>query len=144
MAVNWHPAPIGVLDIASASATVLVLDDEPSARGALVRVLQLRGYEVIETDSAQDALSVLKESAVDAAILDVKLPGEGTGLDVLKSLRQHLELERIPVLVWTGALLSDKEEWSVTRHGAHLFQKPEGMRNLANFLDQLLDRDKPH
>ena len=143
MGVNWHPAPIGVLDIALASPTVLIMDDEPSARGALVRVLQLRGYEVIETDSLRAALSVLKDSAVDAAILDVRLSGEGSGLEVLKSLRQHLELEKIPVLVWTGALLSDAEEWSVARHRAHLFQKPEGMRSLANFLDQLLDRDNP-
>ncbi len=119
------------------------MDDEPSARGALVRVLQLRGYEVVETDTTQDALAVLEESAIDAAILDVRLPGGDSGLDVLKPLRQHLELKKIPVLVWTGALLSDEEEWSVTRHGAHLFQKPEGMRSLTNFLDQLLDRDNP-
>ena len=143
MAVNWHPAPDGVLDIARICPTVLVMDDEPSARGALVRVLQLRGYEVVETDTTQDALAVLEESAVDAAILDVRLPGGGSGLDVLKSLRQQLELTKIPVLVWTGALLSDDEEWSAARYGAHLFQKPEGMRSLANFLDQLLDRDTP-
>lgn len=143
MAVNWHPAPGGVLDIASTCPTVLIMDDEPSARGALVRVLQLRGYEVVETDTTQDALTVLEESAIDAAILDVRLPGGDSGLDVLKPLRQHLELKKIPVLVWTGALLSDEEEWSVARHRAHLFQKPEGMCSLANFLDQLLDRDKP-
>ena len=144
MPVNWHPAPDGVLGIPRAGPTVLIMDDEPSARGALVRVLQLRGYEVVETDTTQDALAVLEESAIDAAILDVRLPGGDSGLDVLKPLRQHLELKKIPVLVWTGALLSDEEEWSVTRHGAHLFQKPEGMRSLANFLDQLLDRDKPY
>ena len=66
------------------------------------------------------------------------------GLEVLSPLRTHLELTKVPVLVWTGALLSDDEEWAVTRHGAHLFQKPEGMRSLVNFLDQLLGRDRPH
>ncbi|HAK53947.1 MAG TPA: hypothetical protein DCP38_00490 [Acidobacteria bacterium] len=121
---------------------VLIMDDEPAARGALVRVLQLRGYEVVETDTVVDAVSVLGESAVDAAVLDVRIPS-GSGLDVLTPLRQHLELKKIPVLVWTGSMLSEDEEWAVTRHGAHLFQKPE-IRALVNFLDQLLDRDTPN
>ncbi len=121
---------------------MLIMDDEPAARGALVRVLQLRGYEVVETDTVVDAVSVLGESAVDAAVLDVRIPS-GSGLDVLTPLRQHLELKKIPVLVWTGSMLSEDEEWAVTRHGAHLFQKPE-IRALVNFLDQLLDRDTPN
>ena len=142
MAVNWHPAPSDTLDARASGPTVLILDDEPSARGALVRMLQLRGYEVVETGTVEDAIGVLEESAIDAAVLDVRIPG-GSGLDVLKPLRHHLELKKIPVLVWTGSLLSEDEEWAITRHGAHLFQKPEGLRTLVNFLDQLLDRDKP-
>ena len=142
MAVNWHPAPSAAADAEGSSPTVLIMDDEPSVRGALVRMLQVRGYEVVETDTIDDAVGLLDESAVAAAVLDVRLPS-GSGLDVLRPLRAHLELKKIPVLVWTGSLLSEDEERVVARHGAHLFHKPEGVITLVNFIDQLLDRDNP-
>ena len=83
------------------------MDDESSVRGALVRALRVRGYEVVETDTIDDAVGVLDESAVDAAVLDVRIP-KGSGLDMLRPLREHLELMKIPVLVWTGSLLSQE------------------------------------
>ena len=142
MAVNWHRSPSAAVDVERSGPTVLIMDDDPSVRSVLVRTLQGRGYEVVETDTTDDAVSVLDESAIAAAVLDVRLPG-GVGLDVLRPLREHLELRKIPILVWTGALLSEDEERAVARHDALLLQKPEGFRTLVNFLDQLLDRDRP-
>ncbi len=110
----------------------------PRSRGRL----QVRGYKVIETATIDDAVGAVKKSAVDAAVLDVRTPS-GSGLDVLRPLREYFESMKIPVLVWTGSPLSEDETRAVTRHGAHLFQKPEGLWTLVNFLDQLLDQEKP-
>ena len=110
----------------------------PRSRGRL----QVRGNKVIETATIDDAVGAVKKSAVDAAVLDVRTPS-GSGLDVLRPLREYFESMKIPVLVWTGSPLSEDETRAVTRHGAHLFQKPEGLWTLVNFLDQLLDQEKP-
>ena len=142
MPVTWHPAPNAVGDVERSGRTVLIMDDESSVRSALVRALQVRGYEVVETETIDEAVSALDESAIDAAVLDVRLPN-GSGLDVLRPLRERLESRNVPVLVWTGSLLSEDEERAVARHRAHFFQKPEGLRTLINFLDQLLGRDSP-
>ena len=123
--------------------TVLVMDDEPGARKLMGRVLGKRGYGVIEADTAERAVEVLRTTPVHAAVLDVRLP-EGSGLAVLSPLRQLLELRKIPVLVWTGADITDEEKLLINCHEAYLFFKPEGLTAIADFLDVLMGRDRTH
>ena len=123
--------------------TVLVMDDDASARTLIGRVLGKRGYRVVEADTADRAVEVLRTTAVNAAVLDVRLPGE-SGLTVLSPLRQQLEVKKIPVLVWTGANVSDSEKVFINCHQAHLFLKPEGLNTIADFLDVLMGRDRTH
>ena len=79
---------------------------------------------------------------VFAVILDVRLPGGHTGLDVLRPLRGRPELADIPVLVMTGGVIDEDEERMIARYRAHLFYKPEGFDTLLSFLDQLTGRDR--
>ena len=79
-----------------------------------------------------------------AMIIDVQL-GEGrTGLDLLHTIRADPGFGSTPVLVLTGAMLSDAEESLITRMRAYLFHKPEGFDTLVKFLDTLTGRDQQH
>lgn len=121
---------------------VLVLDDEPSARAILRRFLHKYGYDAVETSSAEEAVEALRGGGLDAVILDVRLPGSLTGLDVLRRFRRETPESRAPVIILTGGVLSDEEEIEVTRSRGFLFRKPESMDGLVQFIDQLLGRDR--
>ncbi|SEP64793.1 hybrid sensor histidine kinase/response regulator [Thalassovita taeanensis] len=56
---------------------VLLVEDEAPVRAFASRALRLRGYTVIEAESAEDALSVLQdpELSVDIFVTDVIMPG---------------------------------------------------------------------
>jgi CheY-like chemotaxis protein len=114
--------------------TVLVLDDEPTVRDVGRRFLEAFGR----------AVEILRTTPVDAAILDVRLPGRLTGLDLLTQFRQQAELSQIPVLIMTGGVLSDAEEASIARQRGFLFYKPEGFDTIVNFLDRITGRDRSH
>jgi response regulator RpfG family c-di-GMP phosphodiesterase len=122
---------------------VVVLDDEPTARELMRRYLGLHGYDVVEAATVEEAVRALGERPVDAVILDVRLAEEQTGLDVLQSLRRQKGLEKVPVIILTGAVLSDEEELLITRQRAFLFRKPESLDLLVNFLDQMTGSDQP-
>jgi DNA-binding response OmpR family regulator len=122
---------------------VVVLDDEPTARDLLRRFLQLHAYEVIEAGTVDQATDALRAQPVDAVILDVRLAEERTGLDVLQALRKESDLQKVPVIILTGALLSDQEEMMITRQRAFLFRKPESLDVLVSFLDQMTGTDQP-
>src|SRR4030095_8116520 len=66
--------------------TLLIGDDDESARVALQDYLEQRGYQVEEAVSCQAALASFRSSRPDAAILDYSLP-DGTALDLMPRLK---------------------------------------------------------
>lgn len=124
--------------------TVLVLDDNPSVRRTMRRFLETYGYGAAEASTYDEALGLLQTTpGIFAVILDIRLGGPHTGLDVLEPLRGRPEFADIPVLVMTGGIVDDAEEARIAKHRAHLFFKPEGFDTLLDFLDQLTGRDRP-
>lgn len=59
------------------SGVVLLVEDEAPVRAFAARALRLRGYTVIEAETAEDALMTLddQELAVDIFVTDVVMPG---------------------------------------------------------------------
>jgi DNA-binding response OmpR family regulator len=122
---------------------VIILDDEPIARDLLRRYLTRREYQPIETATIDDAVAALRAGPVDAVILDYRLGEHRTGLDVLRQFRADAPHAAAPVIMLTGAILTDAEETEIARHRGFLFHKPESLDTLMDFLDQLLGRDRP-
>lgn len=126
------------------SPLVLVLDDDAAIRTTMERRLRLYGYEVAAVATLEEARALLGTLHVEALIIDVNLDAGQSGLDLLDAIRARRELDHCPVLIFTGAFLSDAEQARIRRHRAHLFGKPEGFDALVKFLDTLTGRDQPH
>ena len=60
-----------------ASGVILLVEDEAPVRAFASRALQMRGYTVLEAESAEDALDLLEDPAVhvDVFVTDVVMPG---------------------------------------------------------------------
>ncbi len=65
---------------------ILVVDDEPGARAALVEILDAK-YQVMTAESGATALHVLSTSPADLVLLDLKMPGMN-GIDVLRAIKE--------------------------------------------------------
>jgi DNA-binding response OmpR family regulator len=124
--------------------TVLVLDDDEGVRTSMASLLNLYGYEAVTAANLSEANALLGNTPVQALILDVGLKEGGTGLDLLRSIRERPEFAKAPVLILTGGVLSPSEEILIKRSRAFIFYKPEGFDTLARFLDDLTGRDRPH
>ncbi len=86
---------------------VLVVDDEPAIRRALVPPLSALGFEVAEASRGEKALHLLRTETYDVVLLDVNMPGIG-GLETLRRIRMFAP--RLPVLILT---VRDGEEEKV-------------------------------
>lgn len=120
--------------------TVLVVDDEASILRLLARSLDAFGYATLEVADADDALSCVKSNRVDAAILDVRMRGGKSGLELLEALRADPDHAGMPVLILTGVTLTTAEQQRVRALDAHVFYKPEAMETLVQKLKELLGR----
>ena len=79
--------------------SLLLVDDEPRILSGLKRVFFEQDYVLHEAESGEQALDVLERERVDAALLDLRMPGMD-GLELLKSVKE-LRPE-LMVLMLTG------------------------------------------
>ncbi len=67
---------------------VLVVDDDPSQCRCMAIGLRVEGFEVIEALSGSQALTNLEADHVDAAVVDLMMPGMN-GLEMCRVLKQR-------------------------------------------------------
>jgi two-component system, response regulator PdtaR len=78
---------------------ILVVEDEPLVAFDNEHMLGDAGYEVVATvDSFEDARPIIEEEALDLVLSDIRLRGEGDGLDVARAAA----VRNVPVLFVTG------------------------------------------
>jgi two-component system nitrogen regulation response regulator NtrX len=100
---------------------LLVVDDERNIRRTLRMVLETEGYQVLEAESAEQALEVLAAEPVDLGIFDIRLPG----MDGLSLLSRARELWRdLPVIVISGHADTSDVVDAVKRGATDFFSKP--------------------
>jgi two-component system KDP operon response regulator KdpE len=73
-----------------------VVDDEPPIRRLLRTSLGAEGFEVIEADNAEKALTAIETRKPEIVILDLGLPDQD-GLDVIRSIRTSGS--KLPIVV---------------------------------------------
>lgn len=81
-------------------STVLIVDDEEGIRHGLRRLFEGEGYEVLCAEDAGQAETIGTTQKIDIAILDVRLKGATSGLELLARLKR--EDGDLPVIVITG------------------------------------------
>lgn len=85
----------------SAPRHILVIDDDIDTQVRLTVALQSEGFEVTCASDAVTCLAVVRRTHPDLILLDLGLPG-GSGLDVLRRVRQISALMTTPVVVFTA------------------------------------------
>lgn len=79
--------------------SVLVADDDPSARNYFYRLLERAGYLVRTAASGEEAKKLLREAPFDVVVSDITMPGV-SGIDILRAVRaQDLD---VAVILVTG------------------------------------------
>lgn len=81
---------------------VLVVDDEPSVRVGLLRLLRAYGYEAVGADGGSEALAKALEWTPDLVLMDLMMPAEN-GLDVARHMRNQVQLASIPIIALTAS-----------------------------------------
>jgi DNA-binding NtrC family response regulator len=112
-----------VLPLAPVAPTALVVDDEKNIRRTLEMVLSGEGYRVLEAESAEDALELIRRAPVDVAIFDLKLPGI-SGLEALQKLRADEATRELPVIVISGHATVHDAVSAIKLGASDFFEKP--------------------
>ncbi len=110
---------------------VLVVEDDSGLREALVDTLSIAGYSVVEADSAESALVVLKQKVIDLIVSDVQMGGL-SGLDLLKSVKKLYP--NVPFLLMTAYATIDHAVEAMKYGAIDYMAKPFASEVLLNMV----------
>jgi DNA-binding response OmpR family regulator len=120
----------------SASASVLVVDDDPDVRALVTTLLGRAGYLVSEAENGRAALKALYGQRPDLVVLDVNMPD----LDGWGTLERIRELSDVPVIM-LSARGEELEKVRALRAGADDYvTKPFGRQELLARVETVLRR----
>ncbi len=107
-------------------STILIVDDEPSARETLVAMLEGEKYDLQLAKDGFQALQMLQQLQPDLILLDVMMPGMD-GFEVCRRIRSTPELAEVPIIILTAL---DERESMLRRiqAGAQDFLSKPGQR----------------
>jgi two-component system chemotaxis response regulator CheY len=80
-------------------ATILTVDDSKSIRQMVSFTLQQAGYDVIEAEDGQDALTKLT-AEVKLVLTDLNMPNMN-GIELIKAIRAKAAYKFLPVIMLT-------------------------------------------
>ncbi len=111
---------------------ILLIEDDPTTRLPLARLLEEAGYAVEPAASGPEALDRLERGPCALVLLDLMMPGMD-GLEVLRLIRAASWGADLPVVVLSGDALGERQAQVVALGATDLLAKPVD-------LDALLDR----
>ncbi|MDO8835153.1 MAG: sigma-54 dependent transcriptional regulator [Vicinamibacterales bacterium] len=116
---------------------IVVVDDEPAQRTVLAGFLRKRGMEALPAASADEALRLVSERAVDLVLTDLNMPGKD-GLALLDGVRAANP--EIPVIVMTAFGTVSTAVDAMKRGAADYLTKPIDLDELEVLVARTLER----
>ncbi len=106
---------------------VLVVEDEPTTRTVMRRILEMGGWSVQEAENGKVALEELQRRLPDLIVLDLMMP-EMDGFEFVGELQGNEEWRSIPVVVVTGAALKEEDSARLDGYVAGVLRKGQFTR----------------
>lgn len=116
---------------------ILIVDDEEATLFSYKKLLGNPSVEVDTSDTAEDAIRLIKENRYDAVITDLRLSHSESseGLGIFRYIREHKP--QTPTILLTG-YGSDEIRDKILSLGAHdYFDKPVQISEIINCLKEL-------
>jgi len=118
--------------------SILIVDDEPEIRRAVLGGLRAQGYEVRAAGDGEEALRLATLSAPDLVILDLMMPGMD-GIEVCRRLRAWSD---VPILVLSARAQERQKVQALDEGADDYLTKPFGMDELTARIRAALRRHR--
>ncbi|MDT4897360.1 MAG: hypothetical protein QOH25_2437, partial [Acidobacteriota bacterium] len=88
---------------------LLVVEDDEVQRMSIVELIGNGDVVTTAVETGEEALNALREEPYDCMVLDLKLP-DMTGFELIEKIQQELGRADLPIIIYTGKELTNKEE----------------------------------
>lgn len=89
--------------------TIMTADDSASMRQMITFTLKQAGYDVIEAEDGEDALTKAQSNTIDMLITDLNMPNMN-GMELIKAIRALRQYKFIPIVMLTTESDAEKKK----------------------------------
>ncbi len=134
-------APLNPAPPTGDPASILVIEDDPIQRLAVVGILQRVGHRVLWAIDGEQGLEMARQSRPDLIVCDVVMPGMN-GYQLVTALRQEAGLAEVPVIMLTTMTERAQVRVGMTSGADDYLAKPLNAAELREAVAALLARRK--
>ena len=122
-----------------ANELILIVEDNEKNRKLVRDVLQFKGYQTAEAETAEEGIRIAQESRPALILMDIQLPGMN-GIEALGRLRADARTKKIPVIAVTASAMTHDRQ-KIMAAGFDGYQtKPINVKEFLEAVRQMLDR----
>ncbi len=121
-----------------AGELILIVEDNEKNRKLVRDVLQVKGYQTIETETAEQGLKLALENSPSLILMDIQLPGMD-GITALKQLRADPKTANIPVIAITASAMTHNRETMLAEGFDGYQTKPISVNDFLEEVRRVLD-----
>ena len=124
----------------SASAPVLLIEDEPAVMAYVCAALERSGYQVVTAPSGADALRLLESGNFQGVVSDMRTPGGVDGAQVHAWISSHRPELATKVVFITGDIANEETVATLQKTGAPCVEKPFLVQQFISVVEKTMGR----
>ena len=122
-----------------ANETILIVEDNEKNRRLLRDVLQFKGYQILESETAEEGIRIARADKPALILMDFHLPGMN-GIQALDVLRADDATRAIPVIAVTASAMTEDRQKIVAAGFDGLQTKPINVKVCLEAVAQTLQK----
>ena len=124
-----------------AGTLILIVEDNEKNRKLVRDVLQVKGYQTIETETAEEGHNLAVKNHPALILMDIQLPGMD-GITALKQLRADPITKTIPVIAITASAMSYNRQAMLAEGFDGYQSKPVSVKDFLEEVRRVLASDQ--
>ena len=122
-----------------AGELILIIEDNEKNRKLARDVLQVKGYQTIESETAEEGLELAVEKSPALILMDIQLPGID-GITALKQLRLNPKTKSIPVIAITASAMTHNRQTMLAEGFDGYQTKPISLKDFLAEVQRVLEK----
>ncbi len=119
---------------------ILIVEDEPAIREMIVMTLEMAGFDSLQAADVSEAHQQVVDHRPALILLDWMLPGDKSGIDFCRLLKNDELLAEIPVIMLTAKSEEDSKVHGLDAGADDYMTKPFSTRELISRIKAVLRR----
>ncbi|HYT57018.1 MAG TPA: response regulator [Verrucomicrobiae bacterium] len=120
-----------------ANELILIIEDNEKNRKLARDVLQVKGYQTIESETAEEGLKLAVEKSPALILMDILLPGMD-GITALKQLRADPTTKNIRVIAITASAMTNNRQTMLAEGFDGYQTKPISLKDFFGEVERVL------